>query len=489
MSRLAVLVLLAGVGGLALATGLLAGELPRSARTSTGARTRDPTGGLASAQADQRPEILRLPATQAAAAGHAPALPSGPFTLAALEQMGLANNPTIRAARQRVAAARGEWLQVGLRPNPTVGYVGTEIGNEDRGGQQGAFVGNEIVRGGKLQLNRAVAAQTIRQAEERLAAQQFRVLSDVRLSFYDVLTAQKTVEFTRELLRINDRVVNLAEEFLRAKEGTRVDLLQARVERNTIAIALANAQNRHEAAWRTMAAIVGQPSLPLGVLEGDLTEDEHELDYESVLAELSLSSPELRAARAAIERTRSAIARAEAEPIPNIQWQSYWQYDLATNDPIASVQVGVPLPIRNWNQGGIRKACAEFQVAQADYQRVELDLNRRLAETWERLANARQQVQRYQEEILPDAQESLKLVTEGYTQGEFSFLSVLTAQRTFVQTNLAYLASLRQLRTAVAEIDGMLLRDSLSDGGAPDARRAPDADGPSATIRYPGRPE
>jgi cobalt-zinc-cadmium efflux system outer membrane protein len=261
------------------------------------------------------------------------------------------------------------------------------------------------------------------------------------------------------------------------------------VERNTIAIALANAQNRHEAAWRTMAAIVGQPSLPLGVLEGDLTEDEHELDYESVLAELSLSSPELRAARAAIERTRSAIARAEAEPIPNIQWQSYWQYDLATNDPIASVQVGVPLPIRNWNQGGIRKACAEFQVAQADYQRVELDLNRRLAETWERLANARQQVQRYQEEILPDAQESLKLVTEGYTQGEFSFLSVLTAQRTFVQTNLAYLASLRQLRTAVAEIDGMLLRDSLSDGGAPDARRAPDADGPSATIRYPGRPE
>jgi outer membrane protein, heavy metal efflux system len=105
--------------------------------------------------ADQ-PERLLQPA-------NAPVVPPG-MTLAELEETAVRCNPTIAQAAQRVEAARGRWVQAGLYPNPTAGYIGAEIGNEGRAGQQGSFVGQEIVTAGKLRLSRDVAQQEIRQA-------------------------------------------------------------------------------------------------------------------------------------------------------------------------------------------------------------------------------------------------------------------------------------------------------------------------------------
>jgi cobalt-zinc-cadmium efflux system outer membrane protein len=126
----------------------------------------------------------------------------------------------------------------------------------------------------------------------------------------------------------------------------------------------------------------------------------------------------------------------------------------------------VPIPLWNRNQGGVRRAQAELAAAQSNADRVELGLQQRLASVFQRYANARQQVETYRKQILPDAQSSLDLVNEGYRQGEFGYLTLLTAQRTFFQTNLAYLESLRQLRESQATVDNLLLTDSLRSGAA-----------------------
>ena len=73
--------------------------------------------------------------------------------------------------------------------------------------------------------------------------------------------------------------------------------------------------------------------------------------------------------------------------------------------------------------------------------------------------------------ILPAAKESLDLIASGYQQGEFSYLNLLTAQRTYFQSNLAYLESLLQLQSAEAQIRGLLLSESLS--GSSERRGTP----------------
>ena len=64
--------------------------------------------------------------------------------------------------------------------------------------------------------------------------------------------------------------------------------------------------------------------------------------------------------------------------------------------------------------------------------------------------------------ILPRAQQTFDLVRHGYSQGEVGYLDLLTAQRTYAQTNLAYLDALNSLWQSLAKIDGLLLSDSLS---------------------------
>jgi outer membrane protein, heavy metal efflux system len=126
------------------------------------------------------------------------------------------------------------------------------------------------------------------------------------------------------------------------------------------------------------------------------------------------------------------------------------------------------MPIFNRNQGNIRKAQAELMAAQNEVQRVQLDLQQRLAAVFEQYTTARYQVEKYSRDILPIAQSSLALANKGYRQGEYSYLFLLTSQRTYFQTNLIYLDALRELRTASTAIEGNLLSGSLQAGDAGD---------------------
>jgi outer membrane protein TolC len=114
-------------------------------------------------------------------------------------------------------------------------------------------------------------------------------------------------------------------------------------------------------------------------------------------------------------------------------------------------------------QGNVTKAASDLRAAEGEVRRLELHLQRRLAEAFERYTAAQQQVQVYDQDILPDAERSLQLLTLGYQQGEFGYVAVLTAQRTYFQTSLARLAALLELRRSIATIEGLLLEGSLED--------------------------
>lgn len=426
---------------------------PGAARPSGGEHQFNPEGPAAPLPPVSQAKSIPSPAGESR--------PAAGLTLAELEQMAERCNPTLAQAAARVQAARGQCLQVGLYPNPVVGYLGSEIGNEGRAGQQGGFIGQEVVTAGKLQLNRAIASQEVRQAEYVWAAQRMRVLTDVRRGFYEVLVAQRTMELAEQLVGIGERGVKTAEELMKAKEVARADVLQARIEADSARILLEKARNRYAGAWRNLATVVGDPALQPTALAGNLQDGMVLLTWDDMLNRLLTESPQLAGAQAGVARAQAALSRECAGRVPNVDLQAGVQYDNATRDTFATVQVGVPMPIYNRNQGNIAKAQAELAAAQHEVRRVRLALEQRLAAVFEQYATAHQQVERYTRDIMPNAEESLKLVSAGYRQGEFSYLTLLTAQRTYFQTNLAYLDALRDLRSATTSLEGNLLSDSL----------------------------
>lgn len=406
-------------------------------------------------------EQLTQPASVAPAEPEAlPPAPAVDVTIEELVQVAIASNPAIAQAAARVAALRGKWVQAGLPPNPTAGYAASEVGNDRRGGQQGGFAGQEYVTGGKLRLDQAIVAQEIQQAEQRMYAAQMRVTTDVRQACYAVLVAQRRVALAEELLNLSDQAVKASQELRDAEEIPLAGLLQTEVEQQNATILLQTAQNELNAAWQRLSAVIGA-ELPPRQIAGDVSQLPELLNWDDQLARVTAGSPELGAAMADILRAQNALRRATVEPVPNVSTQAMVQYDESTNDTIVGLQVGVPLPLWNRNQGGIRQAQAEIAEANRNVDRVELDLKRRLAEAFQSYSNARARAEIYATTILPKARQTFELVQRGYRLGEVGYLDLLTAQRTNSQTNLAYLDALGSLWASWAEIDGLLLAGSL----------------------------
>ncbi|BBO36048.1 TolC family protein [Lacipirellula parvula] len=380
-----------------------------------------------------------------------------------LEQMALSCNPSVQRAAAMVAAAGGTWVQVGLAPNPSVGYEGQQIGSGGLAEQHGVLFSQEIVRGGKLALNRAVAGNERMRLEQELAAQRLRVLTDVRVAYFQVLLAQRQIDLTNNLTQIGQQSAKTVDALYRSQEVGKSDVLQAQLEIENSQILAENARNRYAAAWRSLSAVIGDPSLAPQPLHGDPLGDPQKIDFDEALGRLLSLSPEMAAASMAISRARAAIERERVEPVPNVTVQGLvnWMDNGINGKPDGGVAVSVPIPVFNRNQGGVARAQAELVAASRARDQLELDLRNRLAPTFERYANARNQVVRYRDVILPAADESLDLTRKTYTAGETNYVALLTAQRTYSHTQLGYLEAVRALRISEVQIDGLLLAGSL----------------------------
>jgi cobalt-zinc-cadmium efflux system outer membrane protein len=389
-------------------------------------------------------------------------LPEGlPLTADSLEAMALANNPAIAQATARIAALRGKWVQAGLPPNPTAGYSASEIGNQGAAGQQGGYVGQKFITGKKLQRNQVVVAAEISRAEQDLVTAEQRVRTDVRKGYFAALLAQRGVSLAEELVRVYSQAVTASKDLLDSQEIPLAGLLQTEVQQENAELLLRTARNRLNQAWRNLSAVVGDPGLTLQPLEGDVDQIPAMLGWEEQLSRLQTLSPEIASAMAEVDRARRALGRARVEAVPDISTQLSVQYDDSTGSTITGVQVGLPLPIWNRNQGGVRQAQAEVAEANRNVDRVELNLQRRLADAFRQYSDADVTAHTYANDILPRSRRTYELVRAAYEQGEVGYLELLVAQQTYSQTNLGYLDALGELWASYLQIDGLMLEGSL----------------------------
>lgn len=391
--------------------------------------------------------------------------PAG-LALSDLELLALARNPSLRRMAALVGAARGNALQAGLPPNPSVGYEGQQLGSGGLAEQHGVLFSQEIIRGGKLRLSRAVADRERMRREQDLLTQELRVLTDVRICYFQALLAQRQIEVANSLTSISEEGARTVEQLFDAEEVSRADVLQAELEVENSHIISQNARNRQLAAWQELAAVVGDPTLAPQELAGDPAAPSPSLDYQNELTRILSSSPEIASAMVEIERANVMLQRARVEPVSNVNVEGLvnWRDNGIGGKPDGGLAVSVPIPVFNRNQGAIAQANHELMAARQALNELELSLQKKLASTFEQYANNRNQTERYRAMILPSAEESLALTRKMYAAGEANYTALLTSQRTYSQTQLNYLEAVRALRIAEAEIEGMLLSGSLDNG-------------------------
>jgi cobalt-zinc-cadmium efflux system outer membrane protein len=391
------------------------------------------------------------------------------MTLEAVQKIAAESNPTLRQAEAEIRAAKARGEQAGLYPNPTVGYTGDEIrGGSVGGGKQGFFVQQSLVTGGKLGLSREVYGRDVKLAKMEAEEQKVRVRSAVKMAFLRVLAAQELLEARREMAKIEQDAAETQRRLMNTGQADESEVLEAEVEAQRMRMAARMEENTLHEEWRSLAAVIAQPELPLATVAGDLEKDWPDLNEEQAVEAIAKESPAVRIAEAAEGRAQSALARAKREPIPDVLVRGGMEYNHETlgSVPFAKgwegiAEVAVQIPIFNRNQGNSEAARADVDRAGQEKKRIGLTLRERAASVVDQYANARLMAAEYRDEMLPRAKKAYGLMVDKYGQMLAAYPRVLDAQRRLYELQIEYISALESVWTSGIALQGYLLTDGL----------------------------
>ncbi|MEZ6060490.1 MAG: TolC family protein [Planctomycetaceae bacterium] len=395
-------------------------------------------------------------------------------TLAWLQQTGLENSPVIRQAAADVEQARGQAIQLGLYPNPTVGYEGDTIGTGRTAGYNGLFFSQEFVTADKLVLARNSAMMEMQATEAELRKARVTLATNIRQGYFQALVAQEKVVFSRAIARLSDEVFQAQIDLVSAGEAAAYEPLQLRVfavqSRNNVI----QAQNELEAAWRRLAAAIGMPHLPRRSVAGSVQLRIPAVDYDQAAAVMLARHTDLAAARWRISGANCNLRLQQVTPIPNVTLYAAFQHDDTTplSDYSTNVQLSVPVPLFDRNQGNIASAHGQLVRANNDLTDQQNKLMSRLAEIHARRSSAVVIAESYRTDLLPDQVRVYRGVYDRYRlNGESAdFSQLVIAQQTLSQAVTSYLDALSQLWNAtvdmaeVLQVDDIVTMDGLATG-------------------------
>ena len=396
------------------------------------------------------------------------------LSLQQLEDMALANNPTVQQAQAGVDAARGRARQAGAWPNPVLGYFGDEMspGATTRWGEHGGFAEQTILLGGKLRLSREVFEREVAQADALQEMQRLRVLSSVRTLFYDVLTTERRVDVLDRLTQLVAEAVGVSRQLFNVGAADRPDVLESEIEARRTQLELTAAKNELNTTRLQLAALAGDLSIASRPFTGSIDQAIPELERDATVRALVERSPQVRVVRESAERARAVVARARRETFPDVFVRGGLAYNRELLEITAGgrpeavgweglAEIGVSIPLFNRNRGGIAAARADEVRAEGERRRLELDLQARGGMVFDDYLTALRRVEVYRDEIVPMAEEAYRLYLARYREMAAAYPQVLIAQRTLFEMTTEYFENLEDAWRAALRLQGFLVGEGL----------------------------
>lgn len=391
-----------------------------------------------------------------------------PMTIEDFESMAMRSNPTLAQSRSYVRRSEQQGHQAGLYPNPTVGYTGDEIrGGSYGGGEQGAFVQQNIVLGGKLGLRRNIYRQQARENQIGVDEQTYRVRDAVQQAFYRALVSQAMVVLRQRLLGVTLDATETAHQLSNVGQADAPDVLQAEVEAEQSQVEFLRAQRDYLRDFHALAAVAGTENLAVRPLKGNI-ENPPEIDAKEQVEKIVSESPTVKRAEQEVNVAEARLRDAGREAVPDLNMRAgeYWSGEKvpAANYPtgaLSFISAGVKVPLWNRNQGNIGAAKADLERARQDVARTRMSLKQQAEALAQQYLTARFEADRYRTEMLPRARRAYELYLMKYQQMAVAYPQVLVSQRTLFQLQIGYLRALSMVWRNGAALQNYTLTGGL----------------------------
>jgi cobalt-zinc-cadmium efflux system outer membrane protein len=399
----------------------------------------------------------------------------------------LRTSPDLASFPYAIRAAEARALQAGLRPNPKVSVEVENIAGsgELSGGdvsETTLALSQVIEMGGKRALRREVASLRRDTLERDYELARLDALSAAASRYLEVAQTERLVAFARQVVDWTETAVDVAEQRYNAGSASRAELSRARTDAMQARLAVSNLEVRLASAKRRLASLWGDTEPDFADVEADLFSLAPVPEFARIRAQLE-QVPQLQRFLTLGRLRQAELDLAIARGRQDIEVGAGIRRVSETGDNGLVLEFSMPIGFFDRNQGNIAAARQDLARLDLEQEAVRVKVFTQLHNAYAQLEQARQQVQTLREQILPEAQQALELIQDGYDDGRFSYLELVQARQelqSFETDAIAAAANFHQTLITLESLTGQPLTDvpqSLYRGQAGRSVRLPELGG------------
>ncbi|MBL0225210.1 MAG: TolC family protein [Geobacteraceae bacterium] len=387
-----------------------------------------------------------------------------PRSINEIVALALKHSAELTALEKDAAARQSMAFQAGTFSNPVLelqGSTGSLTGSPE---EHTASIGinQELPLYGKLRLRRE-AGQLEAEALQRQRDNAARLLRDeIATLALDYSLATKRHDLATDLVKLNRELAVIAEERFKAGDIPELDLNLARVE-------LIRAESRLLEAGREQTPLRLKIASLTGLNESDITLSDPlsapgaSQSTAELVKRALVSRPDLIALSHERDKAETETRLAKAEALPNLtaglfaQWQrgatEVGGMSSTSSDTQLGLRLSMPIPVFDRNRGGQAAARAHLDAADSRRLALERTISAEVEAAVSRVSASERILTMFEQGILPQLKENLKLTQEAYRIGEVGILSVIDEQKKFFEVNDSYLSAQHSKRVATVKLE------------------------------------
>lgn len=380
------------------------------------------------------------------------------ITLSKAIELGVLNNPTLKAAQAKLGISDAQILQAGLLSNPNI--------ISDNGFAEDTFrVGIEqtIELGNKRSRRIKLAKMQKDVVQQEIITTILDVRSKVRSSYIQTYNAQQKLIASREILETITNLEKIAKE--REKKGNveNLDILQAEITVINAKNNIQSAKLELNEAFNSLSANIGKHlNRTIVLAPPDLMKEfnistpmvENDKTINILIEYAYANRPEIKVIEKNIEVQNQKLKLAHSNIVPDLKMSvgaDFVTGDTKRNSTFIMGSLG--MPIFNRQQGVIKEVKAQKLVYENDLDAIKIKIEQEVKNAFFGVITNAKSLNIYEKELIPHAKMIVKKSEINFKEGKSNILIPINSQEAYINTQYRYIQTLTQYEQSVSDLE------------------------------------
>lgn len=374
-------------------------------------------------------------------------------------------SPALLAEAQSVPIAKAQIETASKLPNPTLmtnsesypafSQPGSFLNNQELS----ATVGQTLLTAGKRKKRVEVARQALLVSGSNLQNFRRQLGLEFRQRYWAAALATSQAHLAQSILAQFDNTLRLNEARFQQGEISGLERTRLQTERLRFWNDVQQANLDLKVAKAAVLELLAAPQETEFDVADPLVTTVPLLPIQDLTQTALQNRPDLAAQQHAVNQQTSVVSYQKSLAYPDVTVAAGYKRNFGVDSPVLNIQV--PLPIFNRNQGGVHEAEAGLERDRRLRDRQSLQIEREVKQAAETLATQQLRAQEISKTYVPQSQKALDIAVQSYRLGSLDLLQLLDAQRVNRDTQRTANQAYYDLRIAESSLEAAIGKESI----------------------------